>query len=279
MNQARRICPTREGAFALGALWTASLLLVGCDQLVLPAGPDLDALGKAYASPQGGLDEVTLESVVDAARQRRAAIAALGDLDFVVDTLESVGSTLQKFGEVTHADGPKLDIASTTNSICPGYSRLSADDPGNGEVNFTVTVDDSSLTPVVWGHLTSCKNLSDDREQVVIDADLDVLLQGDLDLYHLQVHSYIFRLDGKVKTLADDLILANDFRVFTDRSIEVRVPSGPGDVVFRFGTNARRAAVRAKDRAFCCDFDAHRCVHVGSANCDQAAVGDQELSW
>lgn len=275
----RRSRTRRVVGWGVPLVLATSFGLAGCEGLELPRGPDLAQLGRAYERPDGELDQSELASVIESAQAVYDQVQELQGLEFVIDTVEQVGEAAQEFVAAESGDPLLVDLVSRTDHVCPGQRRVASSDPANGLLHFTLTIDDSVITPVVWGELQACQALSSEGLPVALDAVVELLLEGELSLARLDLQKFLFRVEGNADVDQVGVPVDLDFRVLADRTVEVRVPSAGGDVVFAFGRLAQRAAVRTRDLSYCCQFGLRRCVEVVSPSCDAERVGDRELTW
>lgn len=248
--------------------------------LEIPEGPDLSQLAAGYERPDGALNEENVREVAEAAQRAYEDAKAFVSIAFVMDTLSEVGDAVAEFSDADAEHPLKVKLVGNTEAICPGNGDREPDDPKNGTLKLTLTVEHSKINPTVWGRFNDCQLAERDGLQVTVDSDIAVYIDGNLNLSALSLESYLFRIDGKAESNRGALQGELDFRLFQDGSLEVRVPAEEGHIITTFGVlGEERAAVRTRNRSYCCYFNEQRCLRISGDSCSDAAQGDEELSW
>lgn len=273
----------RHGRMKFGMPRSGAPLLVGLSfvgtacSLVVPEGPDLTALERSYTNPSGTLDEDNVGLLAETGAAAIQRVRSLGNLDFVVDALDSVTSAIQNFSESTQ-DEFEIDIVSDSRTACPGYRGASIHDETNGSLRFTLALEDSVVRPSLWGKFIDCR-LEPGDSKIELDADVSVLIEGERALSDLDVTGYLFSIDGLVRFDGNVWRDGIDFRVLRDDAVEISVPSTDGNLILRLGETDDQTVVRTRALSYCCHFEARRCFEVSRDSCDSPVASGEELEW
>lgn len=245
----------------------------------LPEGPDLSELASEYDHPDGLLNEENVETIVKAARATLERIDQFSSLDFVIETLSKTSDSVQGFSKATPGTRFSVDLASQTVAPCPGIAEDHESGSGPGHFVMDLVVEASQLRPTIWGNFDACQ-LDPGGVPVELDATLQIYLDGDLALTSLEVKSYLFKLAGEIRIDGEEDEGQLDFRLFSDRALELRIPSDTGHIVMGFQAGeVQEASVRTADESFCCHFDERRCAQVSGDSCSSPETGDEEIRW
>ncbi len=282
-----RLLPGAAGAI----VGLSALSLIACeDDVDIPAGPDMLPLVAQYNSPTGTLDQQNIKDVADQAVLEFRAIEQLGDLDFVLDTLDAVDDAIADFaapdGDPDDDLGGRVRVTgiARVQTICPGSSdRL--DQEANGTLNMNVPFTESRLAPVLFGGFNQCAFQVPDsalgETLVTLDSPINVYVGPGVrfDLRGLQ--AVLFQLpDGTAKFgTGEPEPFDTDFRRFTDGRLEVRVEVEDGDVVPFINRQTKSAGIRASNASYCCDFGENVCIETSEPQCTKPADGDRRLTW
>lgn len=268
--------------------------LVGCkDDVDIPEGPDLTPLVNEYDSPSGTLDEENVARVAAVATEKLETVESIGDLDFVVDTLNATKDTVEDFAA---ADGdPDPDVGGTVRvsgvarvrTICPGVTG-ELDASVNGTLNVNVPFRENRLSPVVFGAFDRC-SFRVAREEggartipVLIDSSIAANIGTGVSFELAGLDAVLYRLKGTAKvSAAPTFDLDTDFRTFRDGRVEVRVAAADGDVIPFVNRDTLASGIRTRDADFCCDFGERVCIQTTSSNakCTEPATGARVLRW
>ncbi|HEY6725562.1 MAG TPA: hypothetical protein VI197_16110 [Polyangiaceae bacterium] len=227
----------------------ALLGLAGCDDLELPTPPDMSALARAYAEPDG---ELTAET---------AAELGVSMADTVVETrtsspIELMGEMVTKLQDTSKADpssddepseddadggtllGEKLDIAAIVrlHHDCRGWEGEDPPQAGNGTLDITATLDSDGLIPTIWGTATNCRHARRGTN-VELDGDIRIRL-GDrprVSLRELAGLPYLVEFEGRgvveLNGKRSELTLHTHFRITPGEAIELLIALPDGTFV------------------------------------------------
>jgi hypothetical protein len=249
---------------------------VGCSSLEIPRGPNLEEVAEQYDSPEGQLPENEMELFTSAVEVVIETIETLGNLEFVVQTLEEVGKTIRNASKSDNDSFFKITGVSEVESICPGFGDLDATDPGNGTLDFTITFERSFVDEVIWGQFTDCRFQKAGLD-VTLNSTMDLFLGEPEPLDRLRLDYLLFRLDGEYTLNGTTDSLGLDFRLRND-AIEFRVPAVDGDVIVALKEGLEAVSVRAENSSYCCNFDERFCEGLVGNSCDSPTDGTR-ISW
>jgi hypothetical protein len=267
-------------------------LVPGCtDDPDIPEGPNMLPLVEIYDEPPGTLDAQNVEEVAMLAAEQLAKVAELGDLDFVVETLQDVTETVDDFSEEGGDDdtGGQVPVNGVARfqTICPGWvPGEKVDQEANGALNITLPFRDSRYLTVIFGSFARCRfRVVNRQEQVTpIRVELNSAIAGyigpgiKLDLSNLQ--SVLFQLEGTGNFDDEEPVdIELDFRVFTAGKVETRVPAQGGDVIPFVEEGVARVGIRAANGTFCCEFEERICIQTEATSCEGVTSGDRALTW
>jgi hypothetical protein len=268
------------------------MLAAACnDEPDIPEGPNMLPLVEIYDNPPGTLDEANVEAVAMLAAEQLAKVGELGDLDFVVETLQDVTETVDDFSEEGGDDdtGGQVPVNGVARfrTICPGWvpgERL--DQEANGALNVTLPFRDSRYLPVIFGSFERCRfRVVNRQEQVTpLRVQLNSAIAGyigpDIRLDLSNLRSVLFRLEGTGSFDDDEPVdVELDFRVFTAGKVETRVSAQGGDVIPFVEEGVARVGIRAANGTFCCDFEERICIQTEATSCEGVTSGDRALTW
>jgi len=259
-----------------------SLLLLAeitpaCNPLEVPQGPDLTDIAAIYDEPTGQITDENIEEAVNEALRTLSEIEELGNLDFVVQTLNDVGDAIRDVAKQDDGSVIKITAVTEVDQVCPGDEAKASVDPENGTLKFTVTVKDSQVEEVVWGDFAGCQ-VYEANQALTIDSSMDVYLGGAVPLGDLNLDSLLFRLVGEFRSSSKVTPIDLDFRI-QDDALEIRIPALDGDVVFVVGQGFENFGIETSEGSFCCDFSAKSCFQLEGATCSTAEPGDKMISW
>lgn len=245
----------------------------------LPKGPDLSQLASSYDHPDGELSEDNVEEVLALVQGSLERIEQLSSLDFVVDTLRDVSEEVQEFSRATSESRLRVDLFSETKVPCAGFEEEGLSGEEVGSFVLSLAVEGSELQPTIWGEFRDCR-FGRSGVPVRLDSSLQIYVEGDRALRALDIESYLFELSGDIGVGDAEMQSHLDFRVFRDRTLEVRVRTETGFIVAGFESGSDRStSIRTGDGSFCCHFDERRCARVSGDSCSSGEVGDQEIHW
>lgn len=273
------------------ALLSFGICLCSCARLELPEGPDLDELEADYDDPQGVVEDATMEAVADVAVRHFDAILALGQLDFVIESLDEVAEVVKEAAR-GEADTPiRISALTSVDKICPG----DADDdpnPEDGQLEYTLRIKENAVLDTIWGRFQNCRFVDPGEifpgvselprapgALVTYDGSMDIHLGGVLHLAELALETFLFRMDGHLQFQNETVDVALDFRVHRDSRTDVRVPAAGGDVIFAFRPQGRTVGLETGAGSYCCDFSERACVRSTGNDCEDLLVGDRVLRW
>lgn len=260
---------------ALGAV--SFPLLTGCHEKIdIPEGPDLEALGELYDSPQGTFGPDNMAEIVDQALKELATWEELGRLGFVIETVEGVGEAVRE--AAGNSEGISLSGVTYVDSVCPGFPGDEEGDPDNGILKMTVTLKDSFVEEVIWGDFTACK-MNFGGRNVTLTSSMDLYLGGPVPLSNLRFDAVVIRVEGEVKLEDETTDFSSDARISGGDFFELRVPADGGDVILGFEDDLTSVAVRSLDGAYCCDFDNRSCSQVDGQDCKAPVVEGTRFTW
>ncbi len=274
------------------AAFAAAGLAVACDNDPdIPVGPNMQPLVDVYDNPTGTLDEQNVEEVVRKAAEQLAKVDELGDLQFVVDTVENVTKTVEDFSDEGGDDDTggqvPIDGVARFRTICPGWvpgERLNQEE--NGALNMTLPFRDSRYLSVIFGSFARCRFRVVNAQQQATPLRLEVnsTVAGyigpgvNLNLSNLQ--SVLFRLEGIASIDEEEPFPVElDFRVYRAGLVETRVPSDDGEVIAFVEDNTVGAGIRAANGTFCCIFGGRLCIETEATSCQGVTTGDRVLRW
>lgn len=232
--------------------------------------PNLDGLLAVYDMPTGRLDEELANDVFTSARPSLESLATLAGLQFIADSIHSIGDGLDEEGFdgglVADVDG-RVEV----HIICPGEGTDGAPDPArDGALFLHVPVGDAALGPVAFGHAEACRfahpfRVSKFRHRRsasrvgMIDGPLAVHFGKPLRLGDASKLTPLVELQGELRIEGLGSIDGTDFRLASERRIETRFELDDGGeiIIFRerdtLGMRARRGT--------------WVCTHDGSPRC------------
>jgi hypothetical protein len=217
-----------------------------------------------------------MEVVTEVVEKATEALARLGNLDFVVQTLGNVGDTIRNAASSDDGGILKVTGVSDVVGICPGLESKATTDEANGKLTFTVTFDKSFVDPVIWGEFMDCQ-FNQSGLGITLNSTMDLHLGAPMALDSLRFDEILFRLDGSYLFEGTSYPLGLDFRLQED-AIEFRIPAEGGDVIAKLGRDLSEVAIRTSDGSFCCHFENRYCDEVTGDSCEDPADGTR-LSW
>lgn len=244
---------------------------VGCqpsaDLLELPAVPsDLQEVGAQYLTPTGTVP-AEAQAQVDEVGQKLDLLLETGLVAYVAQRLVElrarlVESAIETDPEVKPPlDRSTLDATARLDRICRGWDDASTTpDPANGAVQLFAKAESSTLTRLIWGSASACRDSVSVTDGAAVhpyvDGSIAVYLEGPLPR---SVHDarFIVAFDG---TLGTERIpqrpISFDFRVDFPQ-VEVRVPVADGVIIGAGGLN--EVSLRGANGTFGCSRETRAC--------------------
>jgi hypothetical protein len=253
-SQRASVLPFNLRSLGLRALTpiTGSALLVltsGCSEEVeLPTPPDMSALVQAYRSPNGKINSQTAASFGKAmadnvtSGQETSPVEVVGEM--VHDMQDVGGGAAPPAAEGTaptgsgeqSVRGSRIDLSAIVrlDHTCRGWGDTASNDPANGSLEITATLDQNGLVPVIWGNASGCRIRRGDT-QLELDGDLRLRIgeeQPRVGLRYLTQLGYLVEFEGKVITnrsgTPTEVAVHSHFQIYENREVRFLINLGDG---------------------------------------------------
>lgn len=249
---------------ALQVAALASLGTLGCQRSFDdPLPPDTSLLEAAYDEPGGRLSAGELPEVLQRVREQLAAVQQTERFELLQELLLSTAhrdGTMIRDERVDDRESSRLLVVVQATRACSNAASASGAEAS--AIHMTVRGSPRGIFPIVWGSFEHCLAPLGPM-QVELDGDFWMSLRD-----QPRGRSFLFSFSGSIGAGQVRRELELDFRLLPTGTIELRIATLQGDIIFAL--DAEGYTARDSEGSWSCDLLLLHCENMASGESLQA---------